>query len=63
MVSYRIQMLDGVRYLIAWNPIIIMGLQFALHIMGLDKLQRRQQEELLAAANGTMVGNTTSPAL
>ena len=30
-------MLDAVRYLVVWNPLILMGLHFALHAMGMDK--------------------------
>ena len=30
-------MLDAVRYLIVWNPVILIALHFLLHELGLDK--------------------------
>ncbi|GMH43666.1 hypothetical protein BSKO_11588 [Bryopsis sp. KO-2023] len=32
-----IKMLDAVRYLVVWNPIIFVFIHFALHIFGMDK--------------------------
>lgn len=30
-------MLDGVRYLVVWNPVILMGMHFCLHFFGIDR--------------------------
>jgi hypothetical protein len=32
----RIQMLDMVRYLVVWNPLILVALHYLLHFLGLD---------------------------
>lgn len=40
----RIQMLDAVRYMVVWNPIVLLGLHFALHVLGVDKKQQMLHE-------------------
>jgi hypothetical protein len=30
-------MLDMVRYLVVWNPVILVSLHFAFHLLGVDK--------------------------
>lgn len=40
----RIQMLDAVRYMVVWNPIVLLGLHFALHVLGVDKKQQLLHE-------------------
>lgn len=39
-----IQMLDAVRYMVVWNPVVILGLHFALHALGVDKKQQMLHE-------------------
>ncbi len=33
-------MLDAVRYMVVWNPIVLLGLHFALHVLGVDARQK-----------------------
>ena len=40
----RIQMLDAVRYMVVWNPIVLLGLHFAIHVLGVDKKQQLLHE-------------------
>ena len=40
----RVQMLDAVRYMVVWNPIVLLGLHFALHMLGVDKKQQMLHE-------------------
>lgn len=37
-------MLDAVRYMVVWNPIVLLGLHFALHVLGVDKKQQMLHE-------------------
>ena len=37
-------MLDAVRYLVVWNPIVLLGLHFGLHVLGVDKKQQMLHE-------------------
>ena len=37
-------MLDAVRYMVVWNPIVLLGLHFALHLLGVDKKQQMLHE-------------------
>lgn len=37
-------MLDAVRYMVVWNPVVILGLHFALHALGVDKKQQMLHE-------------------
>ena len=49
-------MLDGVRYLVVWNPLILMGLHFALHFIGIDRFaearHKGDREALTLLAKG-----------
>lgn len=52
-----LQMLDMVRYLVVWNPMILLGLHFVLHFAHLDKpLHPHGAAGLL---NATAGGNIT----
>ena len=44
LCTCRIQMLDAVRYMVVWNPIVLLGLHFALHVLGVDKKQQMLHE-------------------
>ena len=37
-------MLDAVRYMVVWNPIVLLGLHFGLHVLGVDKKQQMLHE-------------------
>ena len=37
-------MLDAVRYMVVWNPIVLLGLHFVLHVLGVDKKQQMLHE-------------------
>lgn len=49
-------MLDMVRYLVVWNPVILTALHFAFHLVGLD----HGAEGGTAAHNSTMLANATA---
>lgn len=56
-------MLDAVRYMVVWNPIVFLGLHFCMHILGVDKRQQmlhEHSEELhrLHMANLTYLNST-----
>lgn len=56
----RIQMLDMIRYLVVWNPIILTVVHFAFHAAGIE-----HGEDAAAAAasgNGTALANATTAA-
>ena len=36
----RMQMLDSLRYLIVWNPLMLICLHFVLHYIGFDRFSR-----------------------
>ncbi|KAK9917064.1 hypothetical protein WJX75_000479 [Coccomyxa subellipsoidea] len=62
-----IQMLDSIRYLIVWNPVLLMALHFFLHFFGIDKFSKHRgdREALALMTNGTiydamMSANSTS---
>ena len=57
----RIQMLDAVRYLIVWNPVILIALHFLLHELGLDKGLQSSQDSFNAttAANASLGLNSS----
>ncbi|KAL4451635.1 hypothetical protein ABPG75_007297 [Micractinium tetrahymenae] len=60
-----IQMLDMVRYLVVWNPIIFLGLHFIFHWTGLDTPPEHHGHHGLAGnatANGTAALNATAAA-
>jgi len=40
----RIQMLDAVRYMVVWNPIVLLGLHFALNVLGVTQKQAALHE-------------------
>jgi hypothetical protein len=58
-------MLDAVRYMVVWNPLILIGFHFVLHWMGVDKhaKDRRLLEQHLTDLHGNMTaiesGNLT----
>ncbi len=60
----RIQMLDAVRYLIVWNPVILIALHFLLHELGLDKGLQANRASLnsfnATAANASLGLNSSS---
>ncbi|KAA6413607.1 MAG: RING finger domain-containing protein, partial [Trebouxia sp. A1-2] len=39
-----IQMLDAVRYMVVWNPIVLLGLHFALNVLGVTQKQAALHE-------------------
>ena len=43
-VPCRIQMLDAVRYMVVWNPIVLLGLHFALNVLGVTQKQAALHE-------------------
>ena len=51
-------MLDAVRYLIAWNPVILIALHFLLHELGLDKGLQTPPAEA-DALNATIAFNSS----
>jgi hypothetical protein len=60
-------MLDSIRYLIVWNPVLLMALHFFLHFFGIDKFSKHRgdREALALMTNGTiydaiMSANSTS---
>ncbi len=48
-------MLDSIRYLIVWNPVLLLALHFFLHYFGIDKFakHRGDKEALMIMTNGT----------
>lgn len=50
-------MLDSLRYLIVWNPLIMIGLHFVLHYMGFDKFTKHKgdREALAIMSNATLL--------
>ncbi|CAL8463670.1 g3204 [Coccomyxa elongata] len=50
-----IQMLDSIRYLIVWNPVLLLALHFFLHFFGIDKFSKHRgdKEALMIMTNGT----------
>lgn len=58
-------MLDAVRYMVVWNPIVLLGLHLCMHVLGVDKRQQmlhEHSEELhrLHMANLTLSLNSTA---
>lgn len=49
-------MLDSIRYLIVWNPVLLLALHFFLHFFGIDKFSqhRGDKEALMIMTNGTL---------
>lgn len=41
-------MLDGVRYLVVWNPIIFVFLHFAMHFFGMDPAAEERSVHVVA---------------
>ncbi len=37
-------MLDAVRYMVVWNPIVLLGLHFALNVLGVTQKQAALHE-------------------
>ena len=37
-------MLDAVRYMVVWNPIVLLGLHFGMHVLGVDTKQQMLHE-------------------
>lgn len=37
-------MLDAVRYMVVWNPIVLLGLHFALNVLGVTQKQAMLHE-------------------
>lgn len=58
LLTRRIQMLDAVRYLIVWNPVILIALHFLLHELGLDK-GLQSTPDRLAGLNSSAVSNSS----
>lgn len=52
-----IQMLDMVRYLVVWNPVILIVLHFAFHLVGLDNGPKLGEHAALH--NSTLLSNAT----
>lgn len=54
-------MLDAVRYMVVWIPLILLGFHFVLHWMGVDKhaKQRLALEQHLAELHGNMTALTS----
>ena len=48
-------MLDSIRYLIVWNPVLLLALHFFLHFFGIDKFSKHRgdKEALMIMTNGT----------
>lgn len=63
-----IQMLDMVRYLVVWNPVILTGMHFAFHLVGLDHEDTSQNPAFRSPNNTYLLHvssnatNTTMPA-
>ncbi len=53
----RMQMLDSLRYLIVWNPLILICLHFLLHYVGFDKFAKHKgdKEALAIMSNTTLL--------
>ncbi|CAL5224408.1 g7090 [Coccomyxa viridis] len=51
------QMLDSLRYLIVWNPLILICLHFLLHYVGFDKFAKHKgdREALAIMSNATLL--------
>ena len=50
-------MLDAVRYMVAWFPLLLLGIHFALHFLGVDKHaadRRAFETHLMALHNLTL---------
>jgi len=56
----RIQMLDAVRYMIVWNPIILFGLHLTLHMFGVKPHALGDTSHGGSAANSTLGANGTA---
>jgi len=56
VVMCRNQMLDAIRYLVVWNPLLIVALHFALHFFGMDRFSKHRgdKEALMLMTNGTI---------
>ena len=52
----RVQMLDAVRYMVVWNPIILTGLHFVLLAFGV-KPGEHHGHHGMGGINGTLVLN------
>lgn len=50
-------MLDSLRYLIVWNPLILIGLHFVLHYVGFDRFAKHKgdKEALAIMSNATLL--------
>ena len=50
-------MLDSLRYLIVWNPLILICLHFLLHYVGFDKFAKHKgdKEALAIMSNTTLL--------
>ena len=44
-------MLDAIRYMVVWNPIILLGLHVGLRLLGMEK---HQQQQTLAVAGADL---------
>lgn len=58
-------MLDAIRYMVVWNPIVFLGLHFGMQMLGVTKRQQMlhaHSEELhrLHMANLTLLNGTHS---
>ncbi|KAK9833314.1 hypothetical protein WJX81_005662 [Elliptochloris bilobata] len=58
-----IQMLDAVRYLVAWNPVVLVLLHFGLHFLGLERHVHHRGPYPLGSANATALNSTVQHAV
>ncbi|KAK9815596.1 hypothetical protein WJX72_006534 [[Myrmecia] bisecta] len=54
-----IQMLDAVRYMVVWNPIILMALHFALSALGIEQSHHANNQVLMAGTQTLLALNST----
>lgn len=51
-------MLDAVRYLVVWNPLILILLHYGLHFFGLERRIHHRGPHPLGPANSTALNGT-----